>query len=95
MGFEVGGLRVCGDFDVGGLGLRLAGLSGRVGLAGGLDQGVGSWKKRQKQVILRWSMALTEVCPPPPPESLLSGASVLTPTPLELDTPLMARFCTW
>lgn len=29
------------------------------------------------------------------PESLLSGASVLTPTPLGPDTPLMARFCTW
>lgn len=51
MGFEVGRLGVCGDFDVGRLRLRLrlAGLRGglRVGLVGGLDQGVGSWKRRE------------------------------------------------
>lgn len=29
------------------------------------------------------------------PESLLSGASVLTPTPLVTDAPRTARFCTW
>lgn len=32
MGFEVGGLRVGGDFDVGGLGVRLARLNGRLGV---------------------------------------------------------------
>lgn len=51
VGFEVGRLGVRGDFDVGRLRLRLrlAGLRGglRVGLVGGLDQGVGSWKRRE------------------------------------------------
>lgn len=49
MGFEVGRLGVRGDFDVGRLRLRLAGLRGGlgVGLVGGLDQGVGSWKRRE------------------------------------------------
>lgn len=41
MGFEVGGLGVGGDLDVGRL--RLAWLGGRAGLVGGLDLGgVGS-----------------------------------------------------
>lgn len=39
MGFEVGGLRVGRDFDVGGLVLRLTGLDGGLGV---LDQGEGS-----------------------------------------------------
>lgn len=49
VGFEVGRLGVRGDFDVGRLRLRLAGLRGGlgVGLVGGLDQGVGSWKRRE------------------------------------------------
>lgn len=45
MGFEVGGLGVGWDLDVGGLWARFSG-----GL-GGLDQGVGSWEQKKERLL--------------------------------------------
>lgn len=70
----------------------MAWLVGGVGAR--VDQGVGCLQDREdktasrdQHIDIRRNGCL--------PESLLSGASVFTPTPLSVDTPRMARFCTW